>query len=181
MLKVVCLCHSKNIIHRDIKPENFLLANEDEAAPVKAIDFGLAVFCTSNQLPITEANPEGALNGSSIHGPMVHPFMRHVVAHAFQYVSHGISWQRCCGLCGRHEHMPLPTHPHACTRPPAHMHDLLLCPGTPWYLAPEACRAKWWPATDIWAVGILAAFLLTGTYPFIDRMSPAMPDLVRTL
>lgn len=53
--------------------------------------------------------------------------------------------------------------------------------GTPWYLAPEACRGKWWPATDIWACGILAAYMMTGNYPFIDRHNPSMPDLARTL
>jgi calcium-dependent protein kinase len=53
--------------------------------------------------------------------------------------------------------------------------------GTPWYLAPEACRGKWWPATDVWACGIMAAYMLTGYYPFIDRITPNMPDLARTL
>lgn len=31
-------------MHRDLKPENFLFANEDENAPLKAIDFGLSTF-----------------------------------------------------------------------------------------------------------------------------------------
>ena len=53
--------------------------------------------------------------------------------------------------------------------------------GTPWYLAPEACRGKWWPVTDIWATGIMAAYMLTGVYPFIDRTTPNTPDLARTL
>ncbi|GAB4824010.1 hypothetical protein N2152v2_011056 [Parachlorella kessleri] len=53
--------------------------------------------------------------------------------------------------------------------------------GTPWYLAPEACRAKWYPASDVWSCGVMAAYLLTGHYPFVDKISPAMPDLARTL
>ena len=53
--------------------------------------------------------------------------------------------------------------------------------GTPWYLAPEACRAKWYFATDVWAAGIIAAYMLTGMYPFIDRVLPETPDLARTL
>jgi calcium-dependent protein kinase len=53
--------------------------------------------------------------------------------------------------------------------------------GTPWYLAPEACRAKWYFSTDVWAAGIIAAYMLTGIYPFIDRITPDMPDLARTL
>ncbi len=34
--------------------------------------------------------------------------------------------------------------------------------GTPWYLAPECCRAKWYPASDVWAVGVMACYLLAG-------------------
>lgn len=111
VLKTIAQCHARSIIHRDIKPENFLLLSKDEGAPLKAIDFGLAVFFSPDSLPITAPNAEG----------------------------------------------------------------------TPWYLAPEACRAKWWPATDVWAAGVMAAYMLTGHYPFIDRMNPDMPDLARTL
>lgn len=57
------------------------------------------------------------------------------------------------------------------------MHGLLCCR----YLAPECCRAKWHPASDVWAVGVMACYLLTGAYPFLDRISPKMPDLARTL
>lgn len=49
------------------------------------------------------------------------------------------------------------------------------------YLAPEVCRGKWFPASDVWACGIMAAYLLTGHYPFVDKVSPDMPDLARTL
>ncbi len=54
-------------------------------------------------------------------------------------------------------------------------------PLLPRYLAPEACRAKWYPASDVWSCGVMAAYLLTGHYPFVDKISPAMPDLARTL
>lgn len=30
------------------------------------------------------------------------------------------------------------------------------------YLAPECCRAKWHPRSDVWAVGVMACYLLTG-------------------
>eukprot|EP00889_Picochlorum_renovo_P007836 jgi/Picre1/34866/NNA_002332.t1 len=53
--------------------------------------------------------------------------------------------------------------------------------GTPWYLAPEACRGKWFPKTDVWACCIMAFYMLTGTYPFIDRTNTLMPDLAKTL
>ncbi|XP_074379014.1 calcium-dependent protein kinase 26-like [Apium graveolens] len=41
---VVEACHSLGVMHRDLKPENFLFVNEEEDAPLKAIDFGLSVF-----------------------------------------------------------------------------------------------------------------------------------------
>lgn len=33
------------------------------------------------------------------------------------------------------------------------------------YLAPECCRAKWYPQSDVWATGIMACYLLTGAAP----------------
>ncbi|PRW33251.1 calcium-dependent kinase 17-like [Chlorella sorokiniana] len=111
VLRTVAQCHAKRIIHRDVKPENFLFLSDDEAAPLKGVDFGLAVFFDPQQLPVTGLNPEG----------------------------------------------------------------------TPWYLAPECCRAKWHPRSDVWAVGVMACYLLTGAYPFLDRVCPEMPDLARTL
>ncbi|KAF3778443.1 Calcium-dependent protein kinase 8 [Nymphaea thermarum] len=44
IVEVVQLCHKYGVMHRDLKPENFLFANKKEAAPLKAIDFGLSVF-----------------------------------------------------------------------------------------------------------------------------------------
>ncbi|CAM8879260.1 unnamed protein product [Rhodiola kirilowii] len=41
------MCHKHGVIHRDLKPENFLFANENETAPLKAIDFGLSIFFKS--------------------------------------------------------------------------------------------------------------------------------------
>jgi calcium-dependent protein kinase len=37
----------------------FLFLSEDEASPIKAIDFGLAVFYDPQQLPLVGLNPEG--------------------------------------------------------------------------------------------------------------------------
>ncbi|MCO5579283.1 hypothetical protein L7F22_033137 [Adiantum nelumboides] len=44
IVKVVQTCHSLNVMHRDLKPDNFLFLNEEEEAPLKAIDFGLSLF-----------------------------------------------------------------------------------------------------------------------------------------
>ena len=40
------ICHEHGVMHRDLKPENFLFADESEASPLKAIDFGLSIFFT---------------------------------------------------------------------------------------------------------------------------------------
>mmetsp|Transcript_43363 Transcript_43363/g.110947 ORF Transcript_43363/g.110947 Transcript_43363/m.110947 type:complete len:562 (+) Transcript_43363:149-1834(+) len=44
ILRTVAQCHKCSVVHRDIKPENFLFHHEGEDAPLKAIDFGLAVY-----------------------------------------------------------------------------------------------------------------------------------------
>ncbi|CAL1372655.1 unnamed protein product [Linum trigynum] len=44
VVNVVHACHFMGVLHRDLKPENFLLSSKDEAATLKATDFGLSVF-----------------------------------------------------------------------------------------------------------------------------------------
>ncbi|CAJ1967313.1 unnamed protein product [Sphenostylis stenocarpa] len=41
---VIESCHALGVMHRDLKPENFLFVNQQEEAPLKAIDFGLSTF-----------------------------------------------------------------------------------------------------------------------------------------
>ena len=57
------------------------------------------------------------------------------------------------------------------------MHTCFFCR----YLAPEACRGKFEPATDVWAVGAMTAQMLTGELPFNDPISPKMPSMQRVL
>ena len=46
IVRVVAQCHSQGVMIRDIKPENFLFSSKDrKKAPLKAIDFGVSVFC----------------------------------------------------------------------------------------------------------------------------------------
>lgn len=37
-------CHSIGVIHRDLKPENLIYLNNEEGAPLKITDFGVARF-----------------------------------------------------------------------------------------------------------------------------------------
>ena len=49
MLRTVAQCHAAGVLIRDVKPENFLFASPDPDAPLKAIDFGISVFCNADQ------------------------------------------------------------------------------------------------------------------------------------
>ena len=49
VLLTVAQCHAAGVLMRDIKPENFLFANSHPDAPLKAIDFGISVFCEAGQ------------------------------------------------------------------------------------------------------------------------------------
>ncbi|KAK9813078.1 hypothetical protein WJX72_008502 [[Myrmecia] bisecta] len=49
ILQLLAQSHVQNVILRDVKPENLLFLNESEGSPLKAIDFGIARRCASNQ------------------------------------------------------------------------------------------------------------------------------------
>jgi calcium-dependent protein kinase len=71
---------------------NFMLLTEAQNSPLKAIDFGLAVFYKPDQLPRTDLGLEG----------------------------------------------------------------------TPWFMAPEVLSSQNYPASDVWAAGVMAYQLLSG-------------------
>ncbi|WPT18299.1 Calcium-dependent protein kinase 2 [Picochlorum sp. SENEW3] len=58
-LRTLAQCHGNGILHRDIKPGNFLLASDKEDAPLKAVDFGLAVFNPDMKKPRGDLGLEG--------------------------------------------------------------------------------------------------------------------------
>jgi len=107
VLATIAQCHSHRILHRDIKPGNFMLLTEADDSPLKAIDFGLAVFYDENTLPRSDLGLEG----------------------------------------------------------------------TPWFMAPEALSSEVWPASDVWAAGVMAYQLLCGYLPFDDHRNPEAPAL----
>jgi calcium-dependent protein kinase len=56
--------------------------------------------------------------------------------------------------------------------------------GTPWFLSPEALCHKICFASDIWSVGIMTYFLLSGSVPFNDwdnTQSPVMYKVFRSI
>ncbi|GMH43343.1 hypothetical protein BSKO_11265 [Bryopsis sp. KO-2023] len=50
VIRSIAQCHAKNVVMRDVKPENFLFLDESEGAPLKAIDFGLADYCSKDDV-----------------------------------------------------------------------------------------------------------------------------------
>mmetsp|Transcript_6072 Transcript_6072/g.13291 ORF Transcript_6072/g.13291 Transcript_6072/m.13291 type:complete len:349 (-) Transcript_6072:180-1226(-) len=57
LLEAVAYLHNNEVVHRDIKPENILFESNNEDAPVKLIDFGLARVHRKGDTPMT--NPVG--------------------------------------------------------------------------------------------------------------------------
>ena len=56
ILRTVAQCHSRGVIVRDVKPENFLFKDERPDAPLRAIDFGLAEYCTPGEFLTDKVN-----------------------------------------------------------------------------------------------------------------------------
>lgn len=49
IVRAVAQCHGMNVLLRDIKPENFMFLDRAPGSPLKAIDFGISVFCQPGQ------------------------------------------------------------------------------------------------------------------------------------
>lgn len=59
VLRTLAQCHSHHILHRDIKPGNFMLLDDSDRSPLKAIDFGLAMPFNPDNLPMKDLGLEG--------------------------------------------------------------------------------------------------------------------------
>ncbi|GBF90915.1 calcium-dependent kinase [Raphidocelis subcapitata] len=59
VLRTLAQCHSHHTLHRDVKPGNFMLLDDSDRAPLKAIDFGLAVPFDPEALPRDDLGFEG--------------------------------------------------------------------------------------------------------------------------
>lgn len=96
ILNALNFLHEKRILHRDLKPENLLYKDKSPGAPLKLIDFGLAM-----QLQPRELATE---------------------------------------VCG-----------------------------TTAYMGPEVLKGRYDMCCDLWALGVIVYFMLTGTLPFPGR------------
>ena len=70
ILRTVAQCHKCHVVHRDIKPENFLFHHKGDDAPLKAIDFGLAIYAP----PGTVSTPS-ALGIHELHHVAYHLYL----------------------------------------------------------------------------------------------------------
>jgi len=99
--------HARRILHRDLKPENLLYKDKAAGAPLKLIDFGLALRI----------------------GPQ----------------------EKATEVCG-----------------------------TTSYMAPEVLRGSYATECDIWSLGVITFFMLSGTLPFPGRNDDEKEERIRS-
>jgi len=105
VLSALNFIHGKRIIHRDLKPENLLYKDKQPGAPLKLIDFGLALPLAKNE--------------------------------------------KATEVCG-----------------------------TTSYMAPEVLQGSYAMECDIWSLGVITYFMLSGTLPFPGRNDDEKEDRI---
>jgi hypothetical protein len=137
----VAAIHEHGVVHRDLKPSNVLVAERADGMEVKITDFGISSEEASGEV--------AAVGATSGNGPSETPTIAALPASA------------------RREMTTAPVK-RVSDRPPVTQEGALL--GTPKYMAPELAQGVRRAAApaDVFAWGVIAYELLTGTPPFAE-------------
>lgn len=68
IIDAIRYCHSIGVIHRDLKPENLLYATNEDGAPLKITDFGVARFLQHQDAATTAVGTPHYVAPEVIHG-----------------------------------------------------------------------------------------------------------------
>ena len=154
VLRTLAQCHAKRILHRDVKPGNFMLLDESDGAPLKAIGARAAFFGeqAGREGCPPPAEPAAARCGFSAatqpNACTAYP-NSHCLTHHLDHrndndnANANIKLNKDFGLAVFFDPKALPRT------------DLGL-EGTPWFMAPEALASAVEPASDVWAAGVMA-------------------------
>jgi serine/threonine-protein kinase len=151
--------HDKGIVHRDLKPANVLIVDPDGQPTVKITDFGIAML------------DDGVSGPISAGGEAPTAAAKPVPVEATPSFADGTD--------------TITEAPRVSSSPLTRTGVVM---GTPLYMAPELLGgsrgAK--PSSDVFALGVIAFFLLTGEHPFPERRSgnleartaPPLPETI---
>ncbi|KAI3434966.1 hypothetical protein D9Q98_003018 [Chlorella vulgaris] len=73
VLRTVAQCHSKDVILRDVKPHNWVFAAPGDDAPLKAVDFGISVYCPKGEYITQRAGTRSVMAPEVVREHYSHP------------------------------------------------------------------------------------------------------------